>query len=401
MDAVISDSDWSLISPKSKKVIKVIPARKLWVQILETRVTTGAPYILFKDIVNRLAPEEYKHEQIEITTSNLCSEIVLRTDDTHSGVCCLGSINLEYWDEYQNNFDEFIADCSDFLDNVLQDFIDRTKHMPGFEKARASAIDERSLGLGVMGLHSLFQSKMIPFESPMAKGLNLHIFQKIKESADKHNTFMRTAVCPMSTRNGTFKRNIHVTAIAPTMSISNLCNLASGGIEPWVTNTFTKKLKQGSFAVRNKYLHTWLINYAVSLEDRIKTPLLNWVDDQWASIQKNNGSIQHLDWMDQNTKDVFKTAFEIDQKWVIELAGDRAQHIDQSQSVNLFIAGNSHVQRLSDLHIMAWKKGLKSLYYLRSSAVNRGSTSSDDRKQIQLQEVTMDTLTSDSCVGCA
>ncbi len=404
MEAVLSDSSWDLISPKTKAVVKTVKARKLWTQLLEVRTTLkGEPYLLFIDTVNELAPEEYKHENIKVSTSNLCTEITLRTDDAHSGVCCLGSINLEYWDEYQHNFDQFIADCSDFLDNVLQDFIYRTEGLPGFERARAGAIDERSIGLGVMGFHSLLQSKMIPWESAMAKGLNMKIFKQIKESADKHNQQegFRENYCPMSYRNNSTSvplvRNIHVTAIAPTMSISSLCNVTSSGIEPWATNAFTKKVKQGSFAITNKYLDEEIRDYT---DKNIPGSNRIWYDEQWASIKKNNGSVQHLDWMDQNTKDVFKTAFEIDQKWIIEFAGDRSPLVDQAQSVNLFVPGGSNVQYISDLHILAWKKKVKSLYYLRSTAINRASTASNERKIIE-QGNTMDELTSDTCIGCA
>lgn len=386
MNAVIYDLQWDLISPKTNTVVKTVSARDLWIRLMDVRTTLkGEPYLLFIDTVNDMAPEEYKHENITVTTSNLCTEITLRTDDSHSGVCCLGSINLEYWDEYQHCFDQFIADCSDFLDNVLQSFIDLTEGLPGFGRARAGAIDERSIGLGVMGFHSLLQSKMIPFESPMAKGLNMKIFKQISDSADKHNIGVATEGsdrrratdqalhCQMSRRSGTCKRNIHVTAIAPTMSISSLCGVTSSGIEPWVTNAFTKKVKQGSFAITNKYLEQYMDKYMDTLP-------FDWHAQQWASIKKNNGSVQHLDWMPQDVKDVFKTAFEIDQRWIIELAGDRQSFIDQAQSINLFIPGNSHVQYISDLHILAWKKKVKSLYYLRSSAVDRASTTSTDRK---------------------
>jgi ribonucleoside-diphosphate reductase alpha chain len=346
-----------------------------------------------------MAPEEYKAENVKVTTSNLCSEIVLRTDEKHSGVCCLASINLEYWDEYQDNFDQFIADCTDFLDNVLQDFINRTVDLPGFKRARAGAIDERSIGLGVMGLHSLFQSKMIPFDSPMAKGLNLKIFKQIKEAADKHNEFIggTKGPCPLNERYESlpYKRNTHVTAIAPTMSISSLCNVTSSGIEPWLTNAFTKKVKQGSFAITNKYLAEVLKAHSYDFDENHR-----WDNEQWASIKKNNGSVQHLDWMDQNTKDVFKTAFEIDQRYIIELAGDRQQFIDQAQSINLFIPGGSSTQYVSDLHILAWKKKVKSLYYLRSTAINRASTASNERKHIE-QGVSMEEMNSDTCVSCS
>ena len=408
MNAVIDNQPWNLISPKDNTVVDTISAVDLWHKILEVRTTLkGEPYLLFIDTVNNMAPEEYKNENISVTTSNLCTEITLRTDNDHSGVCCLGSVNLEYYDEWKDN-ELFIADCCDFLDNVLQDFIDRTEGLPGFERARAGAIDERSIGLGVMGFHSYLQSKMIPWETPMAKSLNTQIFTHIKTKADYHNENCGT-ICPMSERmeeGALFKRNIHVTAIAPTMSISSLCNVTSSGVEPWVANAFTKKVNQGSFPITNKYLAKVILDYADSqyqarmIGDIDITEANGWIQAQWASIKKHNGSVQHLDWMDDWTKLVFKTAFEIDQKWVVEFAGDRQPMIDQAQSINLFIPGDSHVQYISDLHILAWKKKVKSLYYLRSNAVNRASTESNERKQIQVKETTMDELTSDSCIGC-
>jgi len=412
MHCVINDSPWDLISPKDGSIVKTVRARDLWTHLMEVRVTLkGEPYLLFIDTVNELSPEEYKHENIKVTTSNLCTEITLRTDDQHSGVCCLGSINLEYWDEYQHCFDQFIADCSDYLDNVLQSFIDLTTDLPGFERARAGAIDERSIGLGVMGFHSLLQSKLIPWESSIAKGLNMKIFSMIKESADKHNEDTchdyGDMSCPMSQRVFPVvdrvlpKRNIHVTAIAPTMSISSLCGVTSSGVEPWVTNAFTKKVQQGSFAITNKYLEQYIFDYSFN-----PYPLkaggypndegLAWINEQWTSIKKNSGSVQHLAWMPQDIKDVFKTAFEIDQRWLLELAGDRSPLVDQGQSLNLFVPGNSHVQLISDLHILAWKKKIKSLYYLRSSTTQTASTSSTERQTIKTEV----DLMSDTCLGC-
>ncbi len=392
MYRLVEDGKWNLISPKTNETIRTVSARKLWSQILEARVTTGEPYLLFINTVNDLAPAEYKQENIHVITSNLCTEITLRTDDNHSGVCCLGSINLEYWDEYQHCFDQFIADCSDYLDNVLQSFINLTENLPGFERARAGAIDERSIGLGVMGFHSLLQSKLIPWESSIAKGLNMKIFSMIKESADRHNTVLWEESCPMSQRmdgrTPEWRRNIHVTAIAPTMSISSLCGVTSSGIEPWVTNAFTKKVKQGSFAIKNKYLEQWLVDYTHTncITDH------TWIDSQWDSIKKNSGSVQHLGWMPQDIKDVFKTAFELDQRWLLELAGDRSDLIDQGQSLNIFIPAGSSVQYISDLHILAWKKKIKSLYYVRSTAGVSASTTSGERKQIQIEP--------EECLAC-
>jgi ribonucleoside-diphosphate reductase alpha chain len=396
MQAVISDSTWPLISPKSGKPAKSVQARNLWTKLLEMRATTGEPYIVFSDTANRLAPTEYHELGLDIKLSNLCTEIMLNTSPTKTNVCCLASLNLEYWDEYADDIYQLVADCTDFLDNVLQDFINKTEGKPGFENARNAAIEERAIGLGVMGLHSLFQSKNLPFSSPMAKGLNRQIFQTIREASDKHQKdIYYKSVCPLATKVGTDRRNIVTLAIAPTMSISNLCNLASSGVEPWISNAFSKKLKQGTFPVRNKYLDAYISKHAADNQYTYE-----WEDMQWSSIKQADGSVQHLDWMDDWTKDVFKTAFEIKQDVIVDLAGDRSEFIDQGQSINLFVPGNSHVQYLSDLHILAWKKGLKSLYYLRSTNPNRASTDSKDRKQIRVEAITLEDMMVDTCPSC-
>lgn len=396
MKAVINNADWNLISPKTNLTVETVKARDLWTHILEQRVTTGEPYIMFEDTVNSLKPKEYVQEDLSIKLSNLCTEIFLHTSDVKTNVCCLASLNLEYFDEYKDNLNKVIADLTDFLDNVLEDFIQRASKMPGFEKAVNAAKDERAIGLGVMGFHSYLQRKGIPFESAIAKGTNLNIFNGIRDASDMHqlslmkmsNTGKR---CPMSVRCDTNRRNIVTLAIAPTMSISNLCNLASSGVEPWISNAFSKKLKQGTFAIKNKYLQDVINDYA--LEYSLSN---TWIEEQWNSIKKFEGSVQHLDWLDPYWKDVFKTAFEIDQRWLIEHAGDRAPLIDQGQSINIFIPGNSHVQYISDLHILAWKRKVKSLYYLRSTNPNRAVTSSNDRKTIS----TLGEMMEDTCLAC-
>jgi ribonucleoside-diphosphate reductase alpha chain len=386
MHAVTHDLTWDLVSPKTKTVIKTVHARELWTQILELRVTTGEPYIFFYDNVNRLSPPEYKTLGLDIHLSNLCTEIMLNTSPTKTNVCCLASLNLEYWDEYKHNINQIVAAATDFLDNVLQEFIDKTENRPGFENARHAAMEERAIGLGVMGFHSLLQSKGIPFESALAQGLNKSIFKSIREAADLHQLTLKA--CPLAIKAGTYRRNIVTLAIAPTMSISNLCNLSSSGIEPWISNAFTKKLKQGSFPIQNKFLDKVI---------RANSTSEAWYQEQWLSIKKADGSVQHLEWMDQYTKDVFKTAFEIDQRWLIEHAADRTPYIDQGQSLNLFIIGNSHVQYISDLHILAWKKGLKSLYYLRSTNPNKASTAAVERQSIASSGTNpMD----EGCLGC-
>lgn len=384
MQAVISNSPWNLISPKSRAIVKTVSAQKLWHQILELRSQTGEPYLFFYDNVNNAAPSEYKRLGLDIHLSNLCTEIMLNTAPDKTNVCCLASLNLEYWDEFSPYLDSIVPAAVDFLDNVLTDFITRTLTMPGFERARNAAIQERAIGLGVMGFHSLLQKKHIPFESSLATGLNKTIFRRIREASDNHQLALNQP-CPLALQAGTHRRNIVTLAIAPTMSISNLCNLSSSGIEPWLSNAFTKKLKQGSFPIQNKFLSACINNYAATNHlDSV------WVADQWLSIKKADGSVQHLDWLDPYTKDVFKTAFELDQRWLIDHASTRNEYIDQGQSINLFIYGNSHVQDIADLHTFAWKRGLKSLYYLRSTNPNRASTASTVRQ----------TITYDECLSC-
>ena len=384
MIAMEARESWDLISPKSGEVVKTVDAYDLWCKILEVRATIkGEPYLLFIDTVNRLSPDEYKIDEVEIEISNLCTEIMLRTDDKHSGVCCLGSVNAEYYDEWKGNIDQFIADCSDYLDNVLQAFIVQTEDLDGFERARAGAIDERSIGLGLMGLHSYYQKNSIPWESMMAKSANIRIFSSMKKASDDHQVALDSP-CPMAIRTLSHKRNIHVFAVAPTMSISSLCDLASSGIEPWLANTFVKKVKQGTFAVRNKFLTEVIEEESIDHDYK-------WLSNQWESIKKHDGSVQHLEWMSDWDKEVFKTAHEIDQRYIIEQAADRTPFICQGQSVNIFLPANSHVRDIYGIHVMAWKKGVKSLYYLRSTASSRASTSSGERKTIEYD---------DDCLAC-
>lgn len=380
LNSVIENSDWPLISPKTNKQVSTVSARTLWHKILEQRSATGEPYIMFYDNVNRQKPEEYKKLNLTIELTNLCTEIFLNTSPTKTNVCCLSSLNLEYWDEYKNHLNIVIPAAIDFLDNILQDFIDRTVDMEGFENARNAAIDERALGLGVMGFHSLLQKKSIPFESAMASGLNQSIFKTLREHTEAHQLALNKP-CPMAIRAGTHRRNIVSMAIAPTMSISNLCGFTSSGIEPLDSNAFIKKLKQGSFPIVNKFFYKILEDYA---KDNDKD--VDWIEQQLTSIKKNEGSVQHLDWLDQHSKDVFKTAFEIDQRWIIDHAATRTEYIDQGQSVNIFLYGNSHVQEISDLHVYAWRRGIKSLYYLRSKNPERASSSSAERKAITYEE---------------
>jgi ribonucleoside-diphosphate reductase alpha chain len=379
MQAVENDDPWELKSPHDQVTISVIKARDLWIRILNARIETGEPYLLFIDHVNRQRPEIYKKLGLEVKTSNLCIEIMLATGEDHhkverTAVCCLSSLNLETFDEWQNN-EEFIPDTMRFLDNVLQDFIDNAPE--GMSKAKYSAFRERSIGLGVMGFHSFLQSKMIPMESAMAKAWNMKIFKHIKQGVDRASIMLaeEKGPCPDALEAGLMERFTHKTAIAPTASISIIAGNSSPGIEPYNANTYTQKTLTGSFNVRNKHLKKLL-------EEKGKD-----TDDVWSSIMNHEGSIQHLEFMTHEEKDVFKTAFEMDQRWVIDLAADRTPYICQSQSLNIFVPADIHKRDLHLIHFTAWKKGIKSMYYSRSKSVQRADKVSikSDHAPIQFE----------------
>jgi len=363
MRAVEADAEWALLSPKDKAVQKTVSARSLWIRLLTSRIETGEPYIIYKDTVNNARPEHHKLAGLEVKTSNLCAEITLPTGKDHLGqertaVCCLSSLNLETYNEWQDN-PLIIEDAMRFLDNVLQDFIDRAPD--DMARAKYAAARERSVGLGVMGFHSFLQANRIPFEGVMAKVWNKRMFTRIKEGVDAASKVLaeERGPCPDAADYGFNERFSNKTAIAPTASISIITGGTSPGIEPIAANSFTHKTLSGSFNVRNRHL-------TKLLEQKGRND-----DDTWSSIVTNGGSVQHLDFLDDDEKDVFKTAFELDQRWVIEHAGDRAEMIDQAQSVNLFLPADVHKRDLHGLHLMAWKHGVKSLYYCRSLSIQR------------------------------
>lgn len=363
MRAVEADADWALLSPKDKTVQKTVSARSLWIRMLTSRIETGEPYIVFKDTVNNARPEHHKLAGLEVKTSNLCAEITLPTGiDQHgqqrTAVCCLSSLNLETYFEWQDN-PHILEDVMRFLDNVLQDFIDRAPDE--MNRAKYAAARERSVGLGVMGFHSFLQANMIPFEGVMAKVWNKRMFKAIKDGVDAASKKLadERGACPDAAEYGFNERFSNKTAIAPTASISIITGGTSPGIEPIAANSFTHKTLSGSFNVRNRHL-------TKLLEEKGRN-----TDDVWSSVVTNGGSVQHLDFLSDEEKDVFKTAFELDQRWVIEHAGDRATMIDQAQSVNLFLAADVHKRDLHKLHLMAWKLGVKSLYYCRSLSIQR------------------------------
>ncbi len=363
MRAVEADGDWALISPLEGTPIRTVSARSLWIRLLTARIEVGEPYIVFSDRVNSMVPEHHKLAGLTVKTSNLCSEITLPTGIDHLGeertaVCCLSSLNIETYDEWKDD-PRFIEDVMRFLDNVLQDFIDKAPD--SMERATYSAMRERSVGLGAMGLHSFFQSKMIPFESAMAKAWNNRIFAHIQERVDDASKTLakERGACPDAWDYGIEERFSNKTAIAPTASISIICGGTSPGIEPISGNSYMHKTLSGSFNVRNRHLRQLLAEKGRDNEET------------WSSVTTNEGSVQHLEFLTRDEKDVFKTAFELDQRWVVELAADRTPLIDQSQSVNLFLPADVHKRDLHQIHFQAWKKGMKSLYYCRSKSIQR------------------------------
>jgi ribonucleoside-diphosphate reductase alpha chain len=377
MEAVEAGADWDLLSPKSNRVVHTMKARDLWIKLLTARMETGEPYILFIDNVNKSIPEHHKQLGLNVKMSNLCSEITLPTGRDHLGnertaVCCLSSVNLETYDEWANH-PQFIEDVMRFLDNVLQDFIDNAPS--GMQRAKYSAMRERSVGLGVMGFHSYLQSKMIPFESVMAKVWNKKLFQHIKQQCDAASKKLaeERGACPDAAECGVMERFSNKIAIAPTASISIIANNSSPGIEPYAANSFTQKTLTGSFVVKNKFLTQLLEEKGLNN------------DDIWSSISSNEGSVQHLPFLTPDEKAVFKTAPEIDQRWVVEHSADRTPFICQAQSVNLFLSPTIHKRDLHLLHFHAWKKGMKSLYYCRSSSMQRADKVSHKHEDVALQ----------------
>jgi ribonucleoside-diphosphate reductase alpha chain len=371
MRAVETDEQWALKSPADGTVQQTISARNLWIRLLTARIETGEPYIIYIDTVNRQIPQHHKLANLTVKTSNLCSEITLPTGIDKNGrdrtaVCCLSSLNLEKYDEWKDD-KVMINDVMRFLDNVLTDFIDRAPEQ--FDDAKYSAEKERSVGLGVMGFHSYLQQHSIPLESVMSKVWNKKIFKHIQEHVDQASKDLadERGPCPDAADYGYNERFSNKTAIAPTASISIICGGASPGVEPVAANSYTHKTLSGSFNVRNRYL-------VELLEKRGEN-----TEEVWSGITTNQGSVSHLDFLTDLEKDVFKTAFELDQKWIIELSGDRTPFISQSQSINLFVPADIHKRELHKIHFDAWKKGLKSLYYCRSKSIQRAENVNDTK----------------------
>lgn len=386
MQAVLDDAEWELKSPATGGVVRAVSAFDLFVRILTARIETGEPYMFFSDTAERLMPGIYRKHGLSVTMSNLCTEIMLATSPTRTAVCCLASLNLQTYDEWKGN-SQFIEDVVRMLDNVLSNFIKSAKGKPGYEKSVASAESERSIGLGVMGFHGYLQEHSIPFESSLAESFNRNVFKFIKTEAYEASIrigfekgFAPLFVKRLDTEFP--RRNVCLLSVAPTSSISIICGEATQGVEPMLANVYTHKNSVGTHIVRNSRLSLIIDAYAYTLPEHPEFSKEEWVSEQWKSIGQNAGSVQHLEWMSDWDKDVFKTAYEIDQRWIVTHASVRQDFIDQGQSVNLFFTHDSHKQDLFDVHVMAWRKGLKSLYYCRSTAASRANVGQEVKREV-------------------
>ena len=403
LSAVRNDDDWRLVDPKSNLATRIVSARDLWFQLIHTRAETGEPYIVNLDRCNEEMPQQQKDMGLKICQSNLCSEITLPTDEERTAVCCLSSVNLEYFDEWRNDY-SFIPDLVTMLDNILQHFIDNAveqepetaaltlqefmRHVKqdktGFAKAAYSVYRERAIGLGAMGFHAYLQRQDIAFESMWASSANHKMFSHIKAEATRATKQLaqERGECPDGKGHGV--RNAHLLAVAPNASSSIICGNTSPSIEPYRANAFTQKTKSGSSLLKNEYLEHLLQEIGMD------------TDEVWKSIMTNGGSVQHLEFLDDHAKEVFRTGVEIDQRWVIQHAADRQQYICQSQSLNVFFPANVSKQELHAIHMMSWKKKVKTLYYLRSEAMKRAENVSDEA----LRKYITDSIDENACLAC-
>ena len=382
MEAVQKGEAWDLIDPHTKQVIKTIDARTLWIKILETRIATGEPYISFIDTVNAALPESQKKLGLKFNHSNLCSEITLPTAKDRTAVCCLSSVNLEYFDEWKDN-KLFIEDLVRMLDNVLEHFI--TSAPSYLWRAVNSARCERAIGLGAMGLHSYFQKREVAMDGEKSKDINDFIFKHIHNEAQAANVKLGAERGSPADMEGTGLRHSHVIAIAPNASSSVICGGTSPSIEPLRANAFSQKTLSGTFLMKNKYLERVLLKH-----DRNNKEV-------WKSIVTNGGSVQHLDFLSDEEKAVFKTAIEMSQRHLVDLAADRQQYICQSQSLNLFLPPDVDTKTLHGIHLRAWKGKVKTLYYMRSQALKKVENLSSKIERTIRQDYQQEEA---ACVAC-
>jgi ribonucleoside-diphosphate reductase alpha chain len=385
---------WELKDPNTNEVREVVSARELWQRILEMRMQTGEPYLHFIDTSNRMMPQFQKDLGLSIKQSNLCSEIILPTDKERTAVCCLSSLNLEYYDDWKTDT-LFLKDVAEMLDNVLQYFIDNaSKHIA---RAKYSAMRERSIGIGALGWHAYLQKNNLPWETAMAVGANHKIFSNIKAKLDAANLELGTERGEAPDATGTGRRFSHMMAVAPNASSSIIMGNTSPSIEPLRANAYRQDTLSGSMLNKNKWLDKVIRKY-LSLQDGMDS---GKYADIWSSIIANDGSVQHLDWLSDWDKDVFKTSMEIDQRWVVQHASDRQQYIDQAQSVNLFFRPDSNVKYIHAVHFQAWKQNLKTLYYCRSEKIGKADKVSKKIERQVMEEIDLKALaTEDICIAC-
>jgi ribonucleoside-diphosphate reductase alpha chain len=383
------DDSWNLVDPASNEIRETVSAKMLWQMILELRMHTGEPYIHYIDTSNKHMPEFLKEKGLKIHQSNLCSEIILPTNEERTAVCCLSSLNLETYDEWKND-ELFLKDVAEMLDNVLNYFIANAPD--AIARARYSAERERSIGIGALGFHAYLQRNGIAFEGVMAKVANNRIFKSIREGLDAANIQLGKERGEAPDAKGTGRRFSHLMAIAPNASSSIIMGNTSPSIEPYRANAYRQDTLSGSFLNKNRWLDK-------IVKEKTKDELD--YNDTWSSIIANDGSCQHLDILDQHEKDVFKTSMEIDQRWVIELASDRQAYIDQAQSLNLFFRPDAHIKYIHAIHFMAWKKGLKTLYYCRSEKIGKADKVSKKIERNVIKELDMTQIAQgNDCIAC-
>jgi ribonucleoside-diphosphate reductase alpha chain len=385
-----ADDSWELRDPHNNEVREVVSAKDLWQRVLDIRMQTGEPYLHFIDASNRAMPQFQKDLGLSIKQSNLCSEIILPTDKDRTAVCCLSSVNLEYFDEWKND-PLFLSDIAEMLDNVLQYFIDNAP--AAVERARFSAIRERSIGIGALGFHAYLQRNNVPFESALAVGRNKQIFKHIRDELNVANLKLGKERGEALDAVGTGQRFSHLMAVAPNASSSIIMGNTSPSIEPYRANAYRQDTLSGSSLAKNKWLDR-IIKSVVKSDDEYQTV--------WSSIIANDGSVQHLDHiLDAWQKDVFKTSMEIDQRWLVNHAADRQEYIDQAQSLNLFFRPDVNIMYLHAVHFQAWKQGLKTLYYCRSEKIGKADKVSKRIEREVIKELDMKALIDgDACLAC-
>lgn len=385
-----ADDSWQLIDPNSKEVREVVSAKMLWQMILELRMHTGEPYIHYIDTSNRGLPQWLKDLGLKVHQSNLCSEIILPTNEERTAVCCLSSLNLETYDEWKDN-ELFLKDVAEMLDNVLQYFIDNAPD--SIARAKYSAERERSIGIGALGFHAYLQRNKIPFESVIAKVTNRKIFKNIRERLDEANIKLGQERGAAPDAGSTGKRFSHLMAIAPNASSSIIMGNTSPSIEPYRANAYRQDTLSGSYLNKNRWLDSIIKEKTNGNEQAYA--------DAWSSIIANDGSCQHLDILTDDEKSIFKTSMEIDQRWVIDLAADRQEFIDQAQSLNLFFRPDAHIKYIHAIHFMAWKKGLKTLYYCRSEKIGKADKVSKKIERQVIKELDMTEIAmGNDCIAC-